>query len=844
MKITKLFAVILCAVMLSACTDHPEISSPDAESTAVSSTDSYVSKTDENSSTATTIPTDSKILRLSENSITEEIALTDEQWREYCRLVDDIVSCDPLEIAVPYQSGGLQIFPVNGDFPEYFYMTKLCDGYNEYLLADDTAYPVSDEFNAFIEKITSPTPDGRLIGTSYKCAEPTTDEEYLHAAEGVIATWLETLKSETGQWHVDSVFIVETPYDAPQITARSEDGKTFAAVVWFDYPDVAGFPSESIFARYSDNMFVHKDELQPGVYGLFRYENGRCEILDYVDVNEFPNGYKFGLGNAASDYETFFEFLADEDHTQELLRNYPYRSHTVDSVLSHNVMRLANGEIYFLAIGPMDDIYCVENGDKIGGPMKQEFYTRSRKDGYNSPVYYDQANRQPGWIEFSKDFKLVFDDYNSDGNPDYAIKIGGDANGTTYYLECMDYIGWPSASRGEIYVYGRFDDSIRFQIIESGKVAVPVKTDRGVEMRIFGITDKSGTGREGLVDDYRLYSQRYYMPNAFNSYSAGTSKIIFNAWNNTDKNAEFGGNYTIERENGNGWEKIARGVCEAVSVPAYNCGELSVDVSGISASVRSEYRVVMTVNGKKIYGGFYMGGGEAPTVLAISGGEPLPDKRIEMKFTVENTGAATARVISAELYKGDAKIQDIDISSLKNLPSGDVAVLSVRSDSEPFSAGEYKLKVYTDGGDFTAVRTLISVPENQRFHLSAVSAEKTSDGVKFTLKNNKYDGSEVVNAEIASICVLKDNSWQSLTLVPVELKTIKDIFDIPESKPFSLKSGESATFEFILASEIEMFREFLDELDEDYEVEISRGDRLAVAVDIDGDVELVYFTLS
>lgn len=408
----------------------------------------------------------------------------------------------------------------------------------------------------------------------------------------------------------------------------------------------------------------------------------------------------------------------------------------------------------------------------------------------------------------------------------------------------MEYMGQPSPSRGEIYVYGRFDDSIRFQIIESGKVAVPVKTDNGVEMRIFDITDKSGTGSEGSVDDYRLYSQRYYMQNAFNSYSTGTSKIIFNAWNNTDKNAEFGGDFTVERKSGNGWEAISRGVCETVSVPAYNCGELSVDISGISAPERSEYRVVMTINGRKICGGFYMGGGEVPTDLAISGGESLPDKRIEMKFTVKNTGAATARVIGAELYKGDAKIQNVDISSLKNLPSGDVAVLSVKSDSEMFSAGEYKLKVYTDGGKFTAVQTLISVPENQRFHLSAVSAEKTSGGVKFILQNKKYDKSEVANAKIASISVLKDNSWQSLTLVPAELKTIKSILDIPESEPFSLKSGESATFEFIPASEIKALREFWDELDESCEVEISHGDRLAVAVDIDGNVELVYFTLS
>lgn len=610
MKLSKIFAVILCTAMLSACTQQTEnISALDPESTTIATTGSNVSKTEENSSPATIIPTDSKILCLSENNISEEFTLTDEQWSKFCEIVNNIVSCEPLEIAAPYQSGGLRISPVGSGFPDYFFMTKLCDGFNEYLLVSDTAYPVSEEFNAFIENIRGNSPDKRLIGTSFKCAKPAADEEYLRAAEGVILTWLETLKNESGRWHVDNCFIVETPYGAPQITAKSEDGNTFAAVVWFDYPDVAGFPPESIFARYSDNKFVHKKEAQPGVYGLFRYENGFCEITDYADINEFPNGYKFGLGNAQSDYETFFDFLADNDYIRELLRDYPYCSNAVDSVLSHNVMRLANGEIYFLAIGPMDDIYCVENGDKIGGPMKQEFYTRTDKDGYNSPVYYDQENRQPKWIEFSKSFDLVFDDYNGDGNPDFAIKIDSDEKGSTYCIEFMEYMGQPSARKGEIYVYGRFEDSIRFQLVESGKAAVPVKTDNGIEMRIFDISGSNSEGKKEAVDDYRLYSQRYYMPNAFNCYSAGTDKIIFGAWNNTGEAAAFGGNYTIERKNGNGWEEISRGACETVSVPAYNCSELSVDVSEIPISERSEYRVVMTINGKEVCGGFYMGGG-------------------------------------------------------------------------------------------------------------------------------------------------------------------------------------------------------------------------------------------
>lgn len=230
-----------------------------------------------------------------------------------------------------------------------------------------------------------------------------------------------------------------------------------------------------------------------------------------------------------------------------------------------------------------------------------------------------------------------------------------------------------------------------------------------------------------------------------------------------------------------------------------------------------------------------MGGGEAPVELSITGDEPLPDKRVEIKFNVRNTGAASARVISAELYKDGAKIQDVDISALKNLPSGDTAVLSVRTDGEPFSAGEYELKVYTDTREFTAVQGLIPVPENQRFHLSVVSAEKTSDGFKFTLQNNKYDKSDIADARIRSIWGLKDNRWQLSTLVP-----IGDNYDTHKEQTFSLKSGESRTFEFVPASEISAFDKLIKGLDL---ADVRSGDRIALAVEIDRETEWVYLTL-
>ncbi len=266
MRKYKISAIILCSLMLSACKVQyeNETSAPNEESSVVSS--SAVSS-EENSGETTEIGS----VRLTENNVTEEFALTAEQWKRYCGIINDVVSEEPLEIAAPKQDGGVKIAPVSGGLPEYFYMTKLCDGFSEYLYTDNTAYPVSDEFNKFIEELMDMSPENRLIGASFKCAKPVTDEQRLHAAEGAVGAWLETLKSETGRWHIDDYFIAETVYDAPQIAAVSEDGSTFAACVWFENPDsIAGFQSDSVFARYADSRFVNRENVTAGVYRLFK----------------------------------------------------------------------------------------------------------------------------------------------------------------------------------------------------------------------------------------------------------------------------------------------------------------------------------------------------------------------------------------------------------------------------------------------------------------------------------------------------------------------------------------------------------------------------------------------
>lgn len=834
MKNLKLMAAV-SAFILSACSAiYEPITPQDTESTTSTQPTEEQTAPDNNESIT---PAESVSVLITENRITEEFSISSDRAQKLVGIIKEMAGKPPLELPYPSQQGGMDIV-ISGS-EESLYINRNCDGYNDFVSINSSAFPVSEEFDEFVSELRENTPEKRLIGTSCKYPEPTDDTERLRAAEYTVATWLETLKNEQGRWHIDDYFISEPMYGAPQVTAKSEDGKIFAAVVWFgDSTNVGGFPGESVFARYNDSDFVNKEEHQPGVYGLFRYENGECTIIDYVNINEYPNGYKFGLNSKKHEYLSFYEFAADKENTARLLEEHPYKSSTVDSVLSHTVMQLADGEICFLAIGTMDDDFTVKNNGKIGGPMKQEFYTMQTTSGYNSPVYYDEANRQPGWIEYSEKFDLVLDDYNSDGNPDFAIKVGGDENGSVYYLHCMDYGFSEIASRGEFYLPDRFEDSLRMQIIGDKRIALPVKIDGKIEMQSFYIFGKDGTGKKEPLDNYRLYSQKFYLPDNCNYYESGTKTIIFNAWNNTAEAVDFGGAYTIERKNGSNWEEVLKGGCKPETVQPFNCAEIVVDTSKLTAESREEYRLCMTINGEKVYGGFYLGGGNVPAELKITGEAPLPDNRKELKFTVENIGKASLYPIGAELYFNNEKLLDVDVKQLRGLQSGHSATVTVKCGEKPFTAGSYELKIHTESGVFSAKQTLISIPENKRYPLELVSVQATEEGIAVELQANQ----QIINAS-CMIAVLSENEWVPAALLPEEYKEIKNIYDNVELKPFSLKSGEKITLNFISLDKTELPDE-INTLMTEATTGVKSGDRCAVVTVVDGKELWLYFTMT
>jgi hypothetical protein len=336
--------------------------------------------------------------------------------------------------------------------------------------------------------------------------------------------------------------------------------------------------------------------------------------------------------NSENSYATFYEFMNDTENLNSYLTNGTY-SRLLENILSHNVLMLSNGSVYYADIGSSPSYDTPEYSDGVyTGQFARQFYDKNGESTYGSPVTYDDSTQSPTTLKFNDGFSLIFDDYNNDGNPDYTIKIDEDENGSTYYVSCMSNDGTPRANpyNAEVYLAGCFDDSVRLQRYEDGYVCWSY--------------DANGRLTPGTsLDDYRMYAQRYYEPEGINSYEDGIQNIICYLWNNTDTDQQLGNSYSVEQLINGEWsgvteelsisgttvindtclkyedEKTNTGSTSVGSgtensnivIPAYSHIAISFDISDVTASSKSEYRIALKLNnGQTVYGGFYMGEGD------------------------------------------------------------------------------------------------------------------------------------------------------------------------------------------------------------------------------------------
>ncbi|MGN0606398.1 MAG: hypothetical protein ACI4JM_07740, partial [Oscillospiraceae bacterium] len=260
--------------------------------------------------------------------------------------------------------------------------------------------------------------------------------------------------------------------------------------------------------------------------------------------------------------------------------------------------------------------------------------------------------------------------------------------------------------------------------------------------------------------DYRMYSQRFYLPEALRCYSAEDSQIICYFWNNTDKSVTLDESYEIQKRNGDTWESIGAGSINSQTIDGGKYAEIGFDISSINSDEMSLYRIKTNADGKTVYGGFYYGT-EKKACLDISS-ENYPDGVSSISFNIKNNGISAVYPDSAVLYYNNEKLYDIDVNDIGRINSVSYHTITITTDDigHEFSAGEYTLEIIAGGMNFRANANVIDVPAERCFYFpQKVKVSQDSDMIKIPLKNNIWnEETAVVNYSI-TMEVMKDGLW-------------------------------------------------------------------------------------
>ena len=627
----------------------------------------------------------------------------------------------------------------------------------------NTYYPYDERVEQFVPKDASADDViSRLMSQSIRCDEPVEDMDYIVLAEKLVLPWLDTLKTETGKYKLEKYTPDHTTLEAKGYVGN---GIEFCASVYFetDIEDEA-----SVF--YSENgydTFYHY-YYGPMVYVRCHYENGRCEVVDYddaflADLTSDLNGTSAGTGT----YPTFWEFYDDAENLEKLIKeaNEPRAKEAV----AGSPIMLADGQIGYVFICPRNGAMW-EQGGKFYGVFDNYFST-AQADTYSSPIDY-KDNSGACTEQYGSSFDLIWDDYNGDGNPEYAIKQDAedeDENGARYEVRCMSNDMTPRSSRFDFYMAGRHEECIHLQMTDTGVV-------------IWKLEDGVMTPNKS-VDDLRMYSRRYYLPGNMRGYTDEQEIQCF-FWNNTDKEVSTGSTYHVEQRDGNEWVKVSEErTIKSVKCPAYRDVTLTFDISDIPRT-NGEYRIVL--GKEKVCGGFYIRGDRVSAKI-------LQD---ETSITIVNDGTASLRIFDLCWVKDGEVTGQIENDGERGfgvVPAGEKKTIALH----PMSTFDGRYSVRVDMGTI-----LESEPVEYRYVRYFGDAEVSERDGQIVLT---VDVKEDVTGD-ASVEWFTGNDWEETQFVSLnqELKTGKQEIVLFDKLGLVMNSKEFEDY----------YQKFVEELNE------------------------------
>ncbi len=620
--------------------------------------------------------------------------------------------------------------------------------------------------------VSDKKPEEALVGLSVACEEPKTHKEYLDTARAVVKPWLDSLQSREDEYRLPSYTFTDRLAENREFHGDGyvNDGREFVCYVGFDTPKEE--EDTVFFAVGTYDTFYHY-YFGPGILARFRWEDGVCTLVDYDEAfamltsDRLTKGL-YGIRDEALEYKTFYDFLNDKENVKAWLEK-GYQSRLCGYRITQNVMMLVNGNIIFMDIG--NNTRPDYDGNMVTTDMHQYYYDAQGDEKYSSPV--DFIDGQGAVVmTYEEGFPLVFDDYNHDGNPDYCIRISSDEYGSTYDVRCMDVNGTPWEDNTEIYVSGAFEESIRLQVYHGSSVLKPVRDGEGniyyQEQRLFG--DKSNATHPEVTEekqkDYRMYSQRFYLPEALRNYTSQDEEVICYFWNNTEEPVTLEKAYEIQRKVGDAWEGVGTGDMEAVTVECGSHAELCFDIRGIDTEELALYRVKVMAGDVSVYGGFYYGT-KTWTQLSIQAKEH-PDFATALRFTLENTGITTVYPESAALYYQGEKLCDVDLQLRTGIAGGDSTTVEVtdKDIADTLQAGEYTLEIEVGGECFSGIVTVVTVsPERRTYFSEKATPSVEEDKIMLTLTNNIWHQEDASILRIGGMEVEKEGVWYSTSYV-------------------------------------------------------------------------------
>lgn len=710
-----------------------------------------------------------------------DLQLTEDEWNAMLTAFSNLQQSEP---ALPKErgtEGDSFDFYINGEIHN---IMQINGQYSSYISVDSKAeYICNDEFRKLFKQYCTDEPEidveidnsannpkERLVGLSVECDEPSNQDEYLETARAVVKPWLDSLKSEEGEYKLASYIFTDKLADNRVFHGDGyiNGGREFVCYVGFDTPTKD--EASVFYASGTYDTFYHY-YFGPGILARFRWEDGVCTLINYDEAfsmltsDNLKDGL-YGISQKEIKHKTFYDFFNDKDNVNEWLEKN-YRSKLCTYRISHNVMMLSNGSIIFMDIG--NSSRPEYNGDYVTTDMGQYFYNPEKGDIYSSPVDFIDGSGAVV-MTYRQDFRIIYDDYNHDGNPDYAIRISSDNYGSTYDVRCMDINGTPWEDHTEVYMYGKFDESIRLQLCNGTSILKPIAIgDDGTtytECKLFN--DMSNTAHDDVTEDgftdYRMYSQKFYLPESLRCYSKVDNEVICYFWNNTDKAVTLDESYEIQRKNHNKWESVGTGSIESRTVNSGEYAEVNFDITSINSDEISLYRFKTTANGKAVYGGFYYGT-QNTTCLDISS-ENYPSEARSISFEIVNKGMSAVYIDSAALYQNDEKLCDIDTRDIRRINIGSSHTVTVTTEdiSKKFSEGEYTIRLISGGTEFIGKSSVYNVPSERLFYFpEKVTATNASDIINIPLKNNIWNEEAAILYYIGAVEVMKDGVWYSTT---------------------------------------------------------------------------------